>query len=308
LNVILLVFLIIIFLLFALVYLAPKAVTNFALKSERARSGLVRKEITLPNGLHYAYLEGGQGEPLVLLHGFGGNKDTFTRVSRYLTKKYKLIIPDIIGFGESSKPTDVDYSPSAQVERLRALFQALGIDNLHLGGNSMGGQIATIYTSLYPTEIKSLWLISPSGVWSAPKSHVIKEIIETGHNSLTANNVEEFKQVMALGMKKVPFIPKPMLTVLAQERVHNITLEEEIFKEILDCSIEKMIAGMNTKTLIVFGDKDRIIPAGTAEVLKSILPNSTAIILKNVGHVAMFEKPRTCARVYLQFQASTLNS
>jgi pimeloyl-ACP methyl ester carboxylesterase len=131
-------------LLTGLVYLAPRAVTIFALKPERKRSGLVRKEITLTNGLHYVYLEGGHGETLVLLHGFGGNKDTFTRVARYLTNDYRVIIPDIIGFGESLKPTKVDYSPPAQVERLRVLFQALGIAKLYLGGNSMGGQIAII--------------------------------------------------------------------------------------------------------------------------------------------------------------------
>jgi esterase/lipase len=219
LNVILQVILIIMLLLTALVYLAPRAVTVSALKSERKRSGLVRKEITLTNGLHYVYLEGGHGETLVLLHGFGGNKDTFTRVARYLTKKYRVIIQDIIVFCESLKPTNVDYSQPAQVERLRVLFQALGIAKLHLGSNSMGGQVAIIYASLYPTEVKSLWLISPAGIWCAPKSNVINKIIETGKNSLTANNIKEFKQVMALGMKKMPCIPKPMLTVLAQERI-----------------------------------------------------------------------------------------
>ncbi|MFV1985072.1 MAG: hypothetical protein ACC657_16105, partial [Thiohalomonadales bacterium] len=53
-----------------LIYLAPRQVTQFALNVERKRSGLVRKKIKLPNGLHYTYLEGGQGEPLILLHGF----------------------------------------------------------------------------------------------------------------------------------------------------------------------------------------------------------------------------------------------
>jgi pimeloyl-ACP methyl ester carboxylesterase len=113
---------------------------------------------------------------------------------------------------------------------------------------------------------------------------------------------------MALGMKKVPFIPKPILTVLAQERIHNATLDEEIFKDILDYSIEKMIAGTTIKSLIVFGDNDRAISVETAEILKSLLPNSTVIILKNVGHVAMFEKPQKCAKDYFLFQESTLNS
>lgn len=74
--------------LIAFVYLAPACAVEMALNATRKQSGLIRKEIALPNGLHYAYLEGGQGEPLILLHGFGGNKDTFTRVSRFLVKRY----------------------------------------------------------------------------------------------------------------------------------------------------------------------------------------------------------------------------
>ncbi len=150
--------------------------------------------------------------------------------------------------------------------------------------------------------IKSLWYLG------AAKSDVINKIIVTGKNTLIAKNIEEFKQVMALGMKKVPFIPTPMLTVLAQERIQNATLEEEIFKQILDYSIEKKIAGMEIKTLIVFGDQDRIISLETAEILKSLLPNSTTILLKNVGRVAMFEKPQQCAQDYFHFQESMLNS
>jgi hypothetical protein len=68
----------------------------------------------------------------------------------------------------------------------------------------MGGQIARIYSSIYSTDVKSLWLISPAGILSAPKSDVINNIITTGNNTLTENNIDEFKQNMALGMSKVP--------------------------------------------------------------------------------------------------------
>ena len=57
------------------VYLTPEKATRFAIDAERQRSDLVRKQIDLPGGLHYVYLEGGQGEPLMLLHGFGADKD-----------------------------------------------------------------------------------------------------------------------------------------------------------------------------------------------------------------------------------------
>ena len=255
--------------LVAFVYLAPETATNLALGAGRSRAGLVRKVTDLPSGLHFAYLEGGQGEVLMLLHGFGANKDIFTRVSRFLVKQYHVIIPDIVGFGESSRPAEADYSPPAQVERLMELSRALGIKELHIGGNSMGAQIAMIYASLYPAEVKSLWLLSPAGVWSAPESDVFTDFKKTGINRLIARSVEQFQQIMALGMENVPWIPKPMLNVLAQERIKNAALENHILRQIIDCSVEKKIDGMKTPTLIVFGVMDRVIPVQTAVVLKN---------------------------------------
>jgi len=109
------------------VYLAPERFTELMLHLDRRAAGLVRKEIDLPGGLHYVYLEGGKGEPLVLLHGFGGMKDNFARVARFLTPRYRVIVPDEIGFAESSHPPDADYGSQAQAERVHALAQALGI-------------------------------------------------------------------------------------------------------------------------------------------------------------------------------------
>ena len=71
----------------AYVYLDPVDAAHRAVASERDRSGLTRRELTLPDGTLYVYLEGGQGEPLVMLHGYGANKDNYTRVSRYLVTR-----------------------------------------------------------------------------------------------------------------------------------------------------------------------------------------------------------------------------
>jgi hypothetical protein len=124
------------------VYLEPEKATRSFFNQQRHSAGLVRKEVELPGGLRCVYLEGGRGEPLMLIHGFGADKDTFVRVARHLTPHYHLIVPDVPGFGESAHPPAADYAPPAQVERLRALAKALGVGRLHLGGNSMGGQIA----------------------------------------------------------------------------------------------------------------------------------------------------------------------
>jgi pimeloyl-ACP methyl ester carboxylesterase len=117
-----------------------ETLTHLALDWQRWRSGLTRKEIEIPGGLRYVYLEGGRGEPLLLLHGFGANKDNFTPIARYLTPHFRVIAPDHIGFGESSHPQDAEYAAPAQAERLRLFMQALGIPRFHLGGSQWGAR------------------------------------------------------------------------------------------------------------------------------------------------------------------------
>ncbi len=286
-------------------YLAPGKATELAIDMERKRSGLERKEINIPGGLHYVYLEGGKGEPLMLLHGFGANKDNFTRIARFLTPHYKVIIPDHIGFGESGHPQNADYKAGAQAARIRTLVQALGITKVHLGGSSMGGHISMMYAVLYPAEVKSLWLIDPNpgGIWSPPQNELSKIITTTGKNPLMARNENEFAEIFAFVMADPPFIPRPILNVMAQERIHNYDLEKRIFKELSADSAEEYVNGLKTPTLIVWGDRDRVLNPAAANILHKLMPRSEVIIMKGLGHLPMLEQPRQSADDYLKFRA-----
>lgn len=290
--------------LLAFVHLAPVQATNMALAAERNHSGLERKEITTPDGLHYAYLEGGQGAPLVLIHGFGANKDNFTRVARWLTPHYRVIIPDLIGFGESSHPEDADYSAKAQAVRLHGFVHALGIEKVDIGGNSMGGQIAMFWAVQFPAEVNSMWLIDAAGIWSAPKSELARLVLEQGRNPLVSKNEAEFDETYAFVMTDPPFIPHPMLNVLAQEPIKNYDLAQKIFKRIALESVESEITGAATPTLITWGDQDRAINVATADILHKLLPRSEVDIIHHAGHLPMVEQPHRCAEDYLRFRAS----
>ena len=283
-------------------YLAPEKAAKLAINLERKRSGLTLKEIDIPGNFHYVYLEGGKGEPLILLHGFGANKDNFIRVARFLTPHYRVIIPDHIGFGESSHPQDADYRPLTQAVRIRTLAQELGITKVHIGGSSMGGQISMMYAFLYPDEVKSLWLLDPGPVSSAPPSELQKIIIKTGENPLMARNEDEFARTFAFAMSDPPFIPRPILNVMAQERIRNYELEKRIFKTGFTDPVEKYVTGLKTPALIVWGEKDRIFEPVTAEILHKLMPRSEVIIMKGLGHLPMVEQPRRSAEDYLKFR------
>ena len=287
------------------IYFAPERTTAFLFGLDRSRSGLTRKQIDLPGGLRYVYLEGGQGEPLMLLHGFGGDKNHFTRVARHLTPHYRVIVPDQIGFGESSHPPAADYSPVAQATRLHALALALGIGRLHLRGSSMGGQIALSYAALYPSEVGSLWLLAPAGVWSAPLSELANGIQGGGKNMLMANSEEEFAQLFKFVMSRQPFIPRFIKDSMAQEGIVHYDLHARIFEQMLgDITLEQRVAGLTTPTLIVWGEQDRVLHVGGASVLRQLLPRSQVIIMPGVGHLPMLERDRQAGADYLSFRAA----
>ncbi len=140
-------------------FLFPGVVFDFFLKMERSSGGLSQHGIDV-DGMHFEYLEGGQGDVLVLIHGFGGNKDNWTRIAKYLTPHFRVIAPDLPGFGQSTRGPNGDYTIGAQVKRVRAFVRALGIESFHIGGNSMGGNISGAFAARYPEDLKSLWLLA----------------------------------------------------------------------------------------------------------------------------------------------------
>ena len=270
---------------------------------ERSRAGLQRKETTLADGTRIVYLEGGSGAPLVLVHGFGADKDNFTRVARWLTPHYRVIAPDLVGFGESAHRTDVDYRYAAQAERLHAFVQALGLQRIDLGGNSMGGAIAMSYAAQYPQEVASLWLIDCAGIAEAPPSELAKTIAATGANPLMITQESDFPAFIKFVMSDPPYIPGSVMDVLARERIANQALERQVFQQIATDSVSAAVAGLKTPTLVVWGDEDRALSVGTVPVLQKLLPNAQAIVMPHVGHAPMIERPEESAADYVRFRA-----
>lgn len=285
-----------------LYYACPEKLVKLAVEGERAAAHLSRHEIDVA-GINVVYLEGGKGEPLVLIHGFGADKENFTRVAKFLTPRFHVIIPDLPGFGESGKPADGIYTVAAQVERVHALVQALGLKTVHIGGSSMGGNIAASYAAKYPTETGSMWLLAPAGVATAPPSDVELLMKEGGRNPLIARTPDEFVQVFQFVMADPPFMPRRFLDVMGRTAVANNELNANIFKQIRgEQPLESRVPGLLVPARIVWGDKDRALNVGGAQILAGLMPNASVLILPGIGHLPMVERPREVAQDYLAFR------
>ena len=280
--------------------------TQKIIQYERNKSDLEIKSLTLASGDKMVYAENGNvaGEPLLLIHGFGGNKDNFTRIARQL-EGYHLIIPDLLGFGASSKPMSTDYRSEAQATRLHELLQAKGLAaNIHVGGNSMGGAISVAYAAKYPKEVKSLWLVDSAGFWSAG-IHEALAGATLENNPLLINSNEDFYKMYDFVMYKPPYLPKSVKAVFAQERIANKELHAKILEQIVTDNVEeraKVIAQYKIPTLVVWGEKDQIIKPETVKLIKEIIPQSEVIMMPEVGHVPMVEALDKTADDYKAFR------
>lgn len=289
-------------------HLYPEKMLAAAIQAERDQAGLTARTVKVGK-YEMHYLEGGpdnpHGSPLVLVHGFNADKSNWRVIARHLTPHYRVIIPDLLGFGESSKPLDVPYGYSNQVEYLRAFLQALGVDFVHLAGNSMGGGISGTYAALYPQEVESVWLLAPAGVRDVGRTNEFVAQLETGNNVLIPKTRDEFRQIMDWVFVEPPFAPDKFVDIVADQKIANHQVNTKVFADLAADPIwlQDVADRIQAPTLILWGDQDRLLDVSAAQVLHQLIPDSKLLIYKNVGHAPMMETPARAAKDYLEFRS-----
>lgn len=283
-------------------YLLPGISVKVMLALQRSAMRVERKEIAMNDGLRYVYLEGGTGEPLLMLHGFGGNKEGFGYIVPMLTDGSHIIAPDHIGFGESSRPVDIDYSPIAQSKRLHELMKKLGIQKYHLAAHSMGGHVALHLAYMYPHEVKSLCLFAPTGVSGAPDTPFMQRIYETNGASARTHSAAEFKPLLGSVFYKEPFVPYPLFHEMASIYMSSHEIHKKIIPTYKQYPVNDLASDIVIPTLIFWGDKDEIVHPESANILDALIPNSTLAMLEETGHTPFMERPEESAKHYLEFR------
>jgi abhydrolase domain-containing protein 6 len=274
---------------------------NAAVRAQRAKAGLTEKRIRI-DGHELVYLDGGSGETLVLFHGFGANKDNWIQIAPLLAPHFRLIIPDLPGFGDSTRDPSARYDADSQLGRLKSFVDELGFGPMHLGGNSMGGYLAALYSARYPADVKSQWLLAPAGVEDAQSSDLF-HYLERGENPLLISDVSDFKRLMGMCFTKVPYVPKAFQRCLCERNMREHDFNEKIFSEIFEVppALEKELKACATKTQILWGDSDRILHVSGAALLAKLIEGAQSVVIPQMGHCPMLERPRETADLYLKF-------
>ena len=263
------------------------------------------QKFTNVNGYTIRYLDYGlpdgktNSKVLILLHGLGASAERWSRVIPTLSRYYRVIIPDIIGFGYSDKPA-VEYTMDFFIDIFFKVFlDNLGISKASIIGSSFGGHVATEFAIRFNGMVEKLVLVSPAGMMktSTPTldryimaalypvyEHVYGAFSEMAYDSDEAVNEEivmDFVNRMRLTNAKYAF----MSTVLGIRYAPKL---------------KGRLSSIIAPTLLVWGDNDKMIPLQYAREYEEI-PKSKLIVIKNCGHTPYVEKPITFNKIILRF-------
>ncbi|MBU2647949.1 alpha/beta hydrolase [bacterium] len=254
----------------------------------------------------WPYLESGSknSETIVFIHGFGSSKEPWIEMMDYFRKNYHVIAPDLPGFGENKIADDAEYTIADQVDRLDRFLSAINVNKFHLIGVSMGGYISSYYATVHPEKLLSLALMDSAGVTSPEQSYYVKHLLETKENLLVPEDVEGFKKMMEIVYHVPPTIPDHFARYFIDLRKKRLDEENRLFQGMLkslDTPLEPRLPLITAKTLIMWGDKDRIIDISSVPVFEKGIANHQTVIFKNVGHAPFREAPLETNTAYEKF-------
>ena len=245
--------------------------------------------------------------PIVLIHGTGASLHTFDEWTDVLKPDRRIIRMDLPAFGLTGPFPDRDYTIAHYVDFMSSFLDALGVKKCILGGNSLGGQIAWRFTLERSEMVDRLILIDAAGY-----------------------PINSESEPLAFKMAKIPMMNKVLTYItprsVVRSSVHNVYADKSKISDALvdryfdlslragnrqafvdrmtaahDASYVDQIPTIQQKALILWGDRDALIPTESAYRFHKDLPNDTLVILKNSGHVPMEESPVESLEAVMSF-------
>ncbi|HEX8091495.1 MAG TPA: alpha/beta hydrolase [Blastocatellia bacterium] len=239
-------------------------------------------------GAKIHYLEAGSGPAVILLHGLGGDVSNWFATIGPLSEKYRVIVPDQIGFGRSDKPM-INYRVGTLVDFLDALYKELKIERATLVGNSLGGWTAAAYALAHPDKVERLVLVDAAGF------ALTGDVNPRALNGLSPSTLEGSKQLLAqIFYNKQMFGSDAAAGLMLTRRMmagDGYTIQRFIDSIVNgEDVLDKRLSAIKQPTLIIWGREDLLTPLAMGERFKKEINGSELLVIEKCGHVPQLEK------------------
>lgn len=238
----------------------------------------------------------GQGEPVVLIHGFGGSSHNWQQVAEELGDRYRLVAPDLKGFGWSERPEDREaYSFDNQVQTVVEVMEELKIDRAHIIGHSYGGGIALWLAASNPQLVRSLTLVDSTFPGTEfgpgpqfPRAGPLTPVLVRGMLR---------RRFVRVALKKSYYEPEKVDEALVDDYLVRLRIEgvESAFRGLTARSARPNgvlnLEELEPPVLVVWGAEDPLIEPWVGQQFAASVPDGRFKLLAECGHTPMEEKP-----------------
>jgi pimeloyl-ACP methyl ester carboxylesterase len=273
------------------------------------------------HGDRVAYQDAGSGdEALLLIHGMAGSSETWRAVIPQLSKKYRVVAPDLLGHGLSAKPRS-DYSLGAFAVLLRDLLDELGVSRATVIGQSLGGGVAMQFAYQHPDYCQRLVLISSGGLgpdvgWtlrllSAPGAELILPVIAPPPVVNAGNKLRSWFSSSGIQSPRGAEMWSAYSS-LADSKTRQAFLKT--LRSVVDyrgqsvSALNRLHLTSDLPTLVIWGDQDRIIPIEHGYAVRDARPGCRLEVLADVGHFPHVERPTEVAELIDDFIETSTQS
>jgi len=258
----------------------------------------------LPNGRRIHYLDEGQGPVVVLLHGSGNGACGYSNFKgnypALVKAGYRCILPDLVGFGYSDKPADVEYPLSFFVECVKQTLDAIGVTQYTLLGNSLGGAVALGFALEHPRNVERLVLMAPGGLNDLPDYLAMpgmKAMFET-----FAGGPMTVDKMKAFFVKAFVVNPAVVDDPLVAERFELMKLQNpQVMKTMKVPNMTGRLGEIACPALTLWGLNENMMPDSGILRLAKGLKNGRMVLVPNCGHWVMIEHRELFNRTVIDF-------
>jgi len=275
-----------------------------------------RAEILL-HGQRIGYRAEGRGSVLVLVHGIAGTSATWDDLIPRLSARHRVLAPDLLGHGESAKP-DGDYSLGAYANLLRDFLEVLGHERATLVGHSLGGGIALQFAYQFPEKCERLVLVSSGGLGREVHPVLRAAVLPGAEVVLPWLSVAARKSVGRvvhalgnLGLRASADLEESWRSFVSLEEPDARRAFLHTVRGIIDLHGQRVSAhdrlylAAGLPTLILWGEKDRLIPVRHGREAHERIAGSRLEIFPGAGHFSWRDEPQRFAEVLLDFMKTT---
>ena len=250
-----------------------------------------------PDGVAYLTRAARRGLPLVGVHGFGGDKETWLLMAALVPNARGVVLVDLPGHGHSADVAQEHASIRHHAEAvLRALDQER-VERAIICGNSMGGGVALRLAASYPDRVAGMVLVASIGrdVHDGPAR------AWTDDNNPLIPRESEIERFMELALERPPPVGKAVIRHVVTKRARRADHLYKLFRGFIladgDDGVPRALGAVSQRALVIHGEQDRIISKRVAEDLTLALPRAELVVMRGVGHAPQLEAPRAIARL-----------